>query len=123
MAAVTFIDYLGEIGRSGQVSIALFMMGLVYAALIHFRRLGLRYRLAFIPLSLLPFVIGIFGLSFGTVRMISGSRTSAIFDTQRMLYYFGEILQIMPVASLATTILLGLSFLLLLSKYAETRIT
>ena len=123
MAAVTFIDYLGEIGRSGQASIALFMMGVVYAALIHFRRLGLRYRLAFIPLSLLPLVIGVFGLSFGTVRIISESRTSAIFNIQSMLYHFGEILQIMSVASLATAILLGLSFLLLLSKYAETQTT
>jgi hypothetical protein len=114
------MDYLLEIGTAGQVSIALFIAGIIYASVVHLRHLGFRYRLAFIPFCLLPLVIGLFGLSAGSVGIIEASRRGAIFDSPGMLYHFGEILQIMPVASLATAILLSISFLLLLSKSSES---
>ena len=119
MARVTFTNYLLEIGTSGQICIALFIAGIIYASVVHLRRLDFRYRIAFIPFSFLPLAVGVFGLSVGSVGIIEASRRGAIFDSPRMLYHFGEILQIMPVASLATAILLSMSFLLLLSKSCE----
>lgn len=62
-----------------------------------------------------------YGLSVGSVGIIQATRNDGIFDGPKMIYHFGEILQTMSVASLATVILLCMSFLLLLSKYAEPR--
>ena len=121
MAWITFRDYLGEIGTAGQASIALFITGITYAALVHLCRLGFRYRMAFFPFAFLPLMTGVYGLCDGTVGIIQATRNDGIFDGPKIIYHFGEILQTMSVASLATAILLCLSFLLFLSQYTEQR--
>ncbi len=113
----TFLGYLAEIGIAGQISIVVFFAGTVFAGLIHFRRLDFRYRAAFLPFSLLPLIIGIFGLSVGSIHVIDEGLNACITGGRgiEMLAYFGEILQIMPLVSLETIILLSISCLLFMS--------
>ena len=61
MARLTSMEYLEEIGWSGQWAIALFIVGVVYAGVVHFRKLGYRCRIAFLPFALLPLMVGMFG--------------------------------------------------------------
>jgi len=118
----TFGEYLAAIGLAGQISALVFVVAICFGALIHLRRLPLSYRLAFIPLSFLPLVLGIFGLATKCLGIVHATSLSAIFDVQSIFYHFGELLQIIPLVSLETTILLALSSFLFVSHRPDLRL-
>lgn len=114
---LTIFDHLKETGISGQLSVLVFLCGIAFAGWIHFRHLGFRYRVAFIPLSLLPIMIGIFGLATGSIKIIHTIPEPAVRpDVYWLLAYFGEILQIIPLTSMETIVLLVISTLLFLDR-------
>ena len=100
------IDYIKEIGLPGQISIVLFLLGIIFAVTIYVRRLEVRYCAAFLVFSLLPFMFGIFGLSVATIDAIKSFGTAGVLNLGKVLGMFGEILQIIPLASLETILLL-----------------
>jgi len=108
----TAIDYLKEIGLPGQISIVLFLLGIIFAVAIYVRRLEIRYCAAFLVFSLLPFMVGIFGLSVAIIDAIKALGTSGILNLGKVLSIFGEILQVIPLATLETILLLFLATLL-----------
>ncbi len=110
----TIIDHLSETGIYGQLSVVVFLIGIVFAGWIHFRQLSFRYRIAFIPFSLLPFMIGVFGLAVGTIEIIHSIREGAVrIDGYGILEEFGETLQVIPLTSIETIALMIVSIILL----------
>lgn len=110
----TIFDHLRETGISGQLSIAVFLTGIAFAGWVHFRQLGFRYRIALIPFSLLPLIIGVFGLAVGIIEIIHAFQEACIRpDANWLLSYFGEIIQIIPLTSIETISLMIVSIILL----------
>lgn len=66
---LTALDYFKQAGIFGPISVAVFLIGIAFAGWIHFLKLGLRHRIAFIPFSLLPLMSGICGLAVGVIQM------------------------------------------------------
>ena len=112
--APTIFDHFRETGTSGQLSLVVFVIGLIFASLILLRRLGLRYRIALIVISLLPFFIGVFGFAVGTISAI-GSICGACLrpDVYGILEWFSEVIQIICFTSVETIVLLVVSIILL----------
>jgi hypothetical protein len=115
----TFGVYLREIGISGQLSVFLFLIGIAFAVLIHVRRLGNQHRAAFAAFSLLPFMVGIFGLAVHVIMMIDCLGAFGHWYPAQMLEWFCEILQVLPLATLETTILLFLAALLFMANRSD----
>ena len=108
----TFGIYLREIGISGQISMLVFLIGIAFAVVIYVRRLGNQYRAAFAVSSLLPFMFGMFGLAAEAIRMIGHLGGHGHWYPAQTLEWFCEILQVVPLATLETIILLFLAALL-----------
>lgn len=108
----TIFDHLSETGISGQLSIAVFLSGIAFAGWIHFRQLSFRYRIALIPFSLLPLIIGVFGLAVETIKMLHQTPGS-VRDEYAIPNHFSEILQVIPLTSIETIALMVLSIILL----------
>ncbi len=95
-------------GIPGQFATLVFLLGVIFSAAIFRFRLGLRYRLALLPLALMPLVSGIMGCSYD--YLVNG------------LYYQegGQLderpLGVMEQTSLQTGVLLFISIGFLLRK-------
>jgi ABC-type Fe3+ transport system permease subunit len=112
------IRFIRETGILGQLSVTVFLAGSAFAAWIHFRRLGFRYRVALIPLSLLPFMMGVFGLAIGIIRIIYNYSQGSVRPDAGwwLLGDFVEPLQIIPLTSMESIILLVVSALLFIGR-------
>jgi hypothetical protein len=113
----TILDYFHETGTAGQISHGLFVLGIVFVLFVHFKRLGFRHRMAMLPFSFLPFVIGCCGATLGVIDV---TRPGCFgFTPVETLAYFGEVIRVMAFVSIESAVLLFFTFLLFLSKYAE----
>ena len=118
---LTILDHLRETGFSGQLSVAVFLVGIAFAGWIHFRQLSFRHRVAFFTFSLLPLMIGVFGLAFETIEIIHEIPKPAVRpDGYWILSYFGEILQVIPLTAMETIILLVISIVLFLGRNSQS---
>lgn len=105
-----------EMGVAGQLSILCFVATLAFAVLIHVRKLEIRFRLALVPLSLLPLVLGIHGAASGAIRSIDWVRTGCVYEPFQGFLYFSELLFVLPLAAAESAILLVVaSFAVMLS--------
>lgn len=113
MRKQTIVDLFMETGMSGQISLAIFLIGIVCFAVIATKGLDLPYRLAFIPYSFLPFMTGIVGFIENVVRLSEGGHVNLI-DPSHYLAVFAGLLAPMRFSTVETMILLLLGSILLL---------
>lgn len=119
---LTVLDYFKQTGIFGSFSVAVFLVGIAFGGWIHFRKLGLRYRIALIPFSLLPLMIGICGLAVGVIQMIHEiSKCGVRPDAYWLLGYFSEVLLIIPLTTIETAALLLISCLLFIGRVGMNR--
>jgi hypothetical protein len=120
--AYSFMDFMMAIGAPGLVAVLVFIGGLAFAAVIHTRRLGFRHRMAFLPYTLLPLMVGFFGHFSGVIDAIRAGRlvsnlSGALCNDIGTGYE--EIFLIMPPSCAGTIILLGIACILFLSEHAR----
>jgi len=111
----TLLDRFLETGLSGQLSVVVFLVGIVLAVFIHVRKSGPGLRLAMVPYSFLPLVMGICGLGTGAIEAIRGYRRASVAgpDEPVVMMHFEEIFQVIPLTALETMVLLVISVVLL----------
>ncbi|RYD49629.1 MAG: hypothetical protein EOP85_01260 [Verrucomicrobiaceae bacterium] len=102
----TLMNRFYEIGVAGQLSLFFFVATLAFAVLIQVRKLEVRFRLALVPLSLLPLVLGIFGAASGAIRSINWLRTACVYDPFQGFVHFSEALYVLPLGAAGSAILL-----------------
>lgn len=102
----TLMNRFYEIGWAGQFSIVCFMATLVFAVLIHVRKLEIRFSLALIPLSFLPLVLGILGAASGAISSIDRVRTACVYEPFLGFVHFSEVLYALPLGAAESAILL-----------------
>ncbi len=104
-----------ELGVAEIVSLTVFVAALAFG-FAYFRRLRYRHRMAFIPLSLLPVVIGLFDASSEFLELVANTGKSGVFDQALVFFSVGEVVRFLPLACLETIVLLLFSVYLLLEK-------
>ena len=110
---VSIWDYFFLIGWPGLLSIAVTLAGIVYAGVIHRRRLGIFHRLALIAYSPFPLLLGLLGFSIGVDHAVTSTLHACIFDLKFGMDYFLEVIQIVHLTILETITLLFLGFILI----------
>lgn len=105
-----------DTGIPGHLAMLVFLGALAFAAVIYRKRLSLRYRLAFLPLALVPLVSGIMGCCYD----YAAPERPRVPQPQAETY--GTIretpLQVVAMGSMQTGILLLIFLALLLHKDA-----
>lgn len=112
------MDVYIESGISGHASLFLFLAALVFAWVIHCRGAGLRPRVAFFLLSLMPLLFSIFSATLQVVRTIRSATHWMAHPSGIGEPVFNGIrcLGIVTIGSLVTALLLVISSLLFLSQ-------
>ena len=100
----------------GVIATLVFVVGIIFAVVIHVRRLGIGPKAALIPISLLPFMIGVVGLCVVFIHFAHVACGWNDLSASTLLYVIGLILHNTALASLETCVLLVLTALLFLSK-------
>lgn len=103
-----------DTGMPGHLAMLAFLAALVFAVIIYRKRLGLRHRLALLPLATIPLMSGIMGCCHDYAA--PGKRTTAA----RSAEFFGMLdetpLQVVAMGAVQTAILLVIALALLLHK-------
>lgn len=116
----TVIDLLREEGPFVYVHILAFVIGLAIAIWITMSRKGMRARIAFVPVALLPFFVGMAVLAEHFSHDIEQTAAyAAIIDARVVMHQFHPPLRTLFLASTETAILLAVAGLLLASKHAR----